>query len=337
VKLLILAAFAPLGTIHGMTEGLAANGHTWESFCIAKDHPNLKRGLRKSLAKRVVQKFQDGNFDTVFIGKGSTLPVDYLREITERADTTYWCPDSVSGGGCGPVDRPEDVGIRGLQCARIICTGTEGARWWRTNGYKGRIAQIYQGCRHRIWRPENLDVARKNTNTLCFLGSENYKGAGGRSEKLRALTKGGFKLYRSKRIFHADAAKVYYNSAICLNLVCGTPGEGPDPTGITSNRLVRLLTAGGFVLTERNTDITASFEDENQLAMFDHGNAEQLLHRSKYYLDHTKERLEIARRGWEWSKNWGWDKQMEKMVRFIEGEDVPADGAAARYVGTWKG
>ncbi|RLB65595.1 MAG: hypothetical protein DRH08_07785 [Deltaproteobacteria bacterium] len=97
---------------------------------------------------------------------------------------------------------------------------------------------------------------------------------------------------------------------------------------------MRVLTSGGFSLTERNTDIATTFEEGNQLATFDFGSPEHLLERAHFYKGKQKERYDIARRGWEWSQEWGWDKQMEKMVRFIDGDDVLADGAAQDFVGS---
>jgi spore maturation protein CgeB len=88
-------------------------------------------------------------------------------------------------------------------------------------------------------------------------------------------------------------------------------------------------------LTERNTDVAHTFEEGNQLATFNFGDVPDFIEKCQYYMAHPKERLEIARRGWEWSKDWSWDQQMEKQVRFINGEDVDADGAAGEYVGTY--
>jgi hypothetical protein len=331
MKILVLAPFVKTGTIHGMVEGMVAGGHQWESISTDPKEGQVKNSR---FVDQVLSKYDSGSFDTILVGKGSSIALSNFKSITSRADVTYWCPDSVSGNGCGPPGRPEDVGVRGLACTRIICTGSEGCRWWRKNGFKGRIAQIYQGCRHSIWRPENLDADRVSQHQIAFLGSANYKGDGGRRAKLLALSKNGFSVRSAKRIFHEEAAKLYYDSAICLNMVCGTPGEGHAPVGITSNRLVRLLTSGGFALTERNTDVEASFEDGNQLAMFNFHDIPDLLERARYYMDNPKERLEIARRGWEWSANWSWDQQMEKMMRFIDGDDVSADGAASPWVGT---
>jgi hypothetical protein len=117
-------------------------------------------------------------------------------------------------------------------------------------------------------------------------------------------------------------------------MVCGTLGEGTTPVGITSNRLVRTLTSGGFSFTERNTDIAATFEEGNQLVTYNFGDTPDLLEKARYWMARPKERLEVARRGWEWSQEWGWDKQAEKMMRFMDGNDVLADGAAQDYVGT---
>jgi len=333
VKILIVSVFNDKwSTIHGLTSGLDAYGCEWNKIDVkASEVPIGTPAFADYVAKKAEK------FDTVLIGKGTLIPMGVYKALVDKCpDVTYLTFDSVSGEGCGPPGRPAEVGQRGLLCTRIYCTGTEGARWYRQHGYKGRIAQIYQGCRHSIWRPQNLDRSRTGKPQLCFLGSINYAGDGGRKAKVQALAGKGFKVQVGRGIFHEAASKLYYDSAISLNFVCGTPGEGSSPVGITSNRLVRILTSGGFALTERNSDVDASFEDGNQVAMFDHGNAEQLVERVRYYLDNPKDRLEIARRGWEWSQNWGWGQQMEKMVRFIDGVDIPADGAAGDYVGTYK-
>lgn len=327
MKLLIVSGFKPLGTEWGVVEGLEANGHELGKI------PTVSNGVRHpDFAQKVLSEYESGEYDTILMCKGGPIPLGTFKEIARKADVTYWCNDSVSGKGCGPPQRPEDVGTRGLLCDRIICTGSEGARWWRQNGYKGRMAQIYQGCRHSIWRPANLDRARTEQDAISFLGSF-YRGDGGRRAKFKALGNAGFRTYTPRRTFHEKASELYYDSGICLNMVCGTPGEGACPVGITSNRLVRILTSGGFALSERNTDVEHTFEDGNQLAMTDFSNIPQLVEKARYYMERPKDRLEIARRGWEWSQDWGWDQQTEKMVRFIDGEDVPADGAAGEYTG----
>ena len=332
MKVAILAPFNDKrSTIYGVLDGLRAGGHTWVEI------ETNKNALVKSHSYvNYVTSLAEG-CDTTIIGKGTVIPLGvYTALVNALPDTTYLTFDSVSGNGCGPPGRPDEIGKRGLLCDRILLTGSEGARWFRNNGFKGRIAQIYQGCRHSLWRPQNLDAARTAQNMISFLGSANYKGDGGRRAKISGLAKAGFHVHHNKRTFHKDASTLYYNSGICLNMVCGTWGEGHTPVGLTSNRLVRLLTSGGFTLSERNTDVVASFEEGNQLVTFDFGDVPDLLEKAAYWMDkaRAKERLEIARRGWEWSANWGWDQQIEKMIRFIDGDAVPADGAASPWVGT---
>jgi len=323
VKLLILAAFSDkYSTLHGLTSGLEECGYLWDQVDTkpaSAPVPLNSNAYAEHVAKRAE------SCDTVLIGKGNTIPMSvYETMIKLCPDTTFLTFDSVSGNGCGPPGRPEELGPRGLLCDRILLTGTEGARWFREQGYKGRIAQIYQGCRHSIWKPGKLP--RQNQGRLCFLGSAQYKGDGGRSPKFKAIRNAGFPLRFGRRTFHEDAAEVYWNSAICINLCCGD---------ITSNRLIRVITSGGFMLTEHNKDIEATFENGNQLAWFpfQRGNPHpEMLEQIRYYIDRPALRHEIAMRGYEWSRNWGWAQQAEKMVRFIRGEDVPADGAAGEYI-----
>jgi hypothetical protein len=249
--------------------------------------------------------------------------MDVFRKLTSVCpDTTYLTFDSVSGEGCGPPNRPIECGGRGLLCDRIVLTGTEGARWFRQQGYEGRIAQVYQGCRHHIWKPGSLP--RQNQDRLCFLGSDKYKGDGGRLEKFKAIKEAGFNMYRAKRVFHEDAAEVYWNSAICPNF---TPGD------VTSNRVTRVLSSGGFCLAESNLDIEHSFTDGVEMAIFRSKDIPHMIDRIRYYMDKPELRHEIAMRGHEWTRDKSWTHQAEKIVRFIRGEDVPADGAAGEYTG----
>lgn len=329
MKVLILAGFKPLGTEWGMAEGFESNGHEWSYI---STNPARSKVNHPIFAKQVLQKFERGNFDTIIMCKGSPIQLDVYKIIADGADITYWCNDSVSGRGCGPTNRPNEVGPRGHLANRIACTGTEGIRWFRTNGYDGRMAQIYQGCRHSIWRPEKFEPRDNPSKELCFLGSAQYRGDGGRRAKFKFLKQKGHDVHFAKRTFHHDAAKLYRDSKICLNFSCGTPGEGRCPAGITSNRVVRILSSGGFCLTELNTDIAHTFNDGEQLAWFGWQEMEEMIEKVNHYLSRPEERKEISVRGWEWSKDWSWDHQVEKLVRFIRGEDVPADGAAGKYI-----
>lgn len=319
MKICILAPFSDkYSTIHGLTHGLAECGYEWTA--VDTKIQTAPISPQSHLYPEHVAR-QSEDCDTVMIGKGTVIPMDiYKNMISMCPDTTYLTFDSISGKGCGPPNRPIECGPRGLMCDRILLTGTEGARWFRQHGYEGRIGQVYQGCRHHIWKPGVLP--RENQNRLCFLGSGHYRGDGGRRAKFKAIKNAGYPMYYSRRIFHEEAAKVYWNSAICANFSCGD---------ITSNRVVRILSSGGFCLTESNADIEHSFTDGQELAIFKKGNIPHMLDRIRYYMDKPKLRHEIAMRGHEWTRDKSWTHQAEKMVRFIRGENVPADGAAGEY------
>lgn len=323
MKIAIIAPFSnQLSTLHGLAFGLQECGHEWIPI---ESKPLAFKAQHKNINYTNFILKQAENCDTLLIAKGTNIPVSTFSLLQDKQyDTTYWCNDSVSGNGCGPPGRPKEIGPRGKLCTRIMLTGTEGARWFRKQGYIGRMAQIYQGCRHHIWKPG--ESPRTNQERITFLGSI-YSGDGDRSSKFRAITGAGYSLYHSKRCFHEAAANVYWNSAICPNFVCGD---------ITSNRVTRILASGGFCLTERNIDITHSFTDGKELAIFERDNIPQMLELIAYYMQNQPLREKIAMAGHAWTRDKGWPQQAEKMVRFIKGEDVPADGASAQFTNLWK-
>ena len=320
MKILLLGNFgSSVHPIHGLAEGLEECGYE----CVRVDSKIKRRPKVPTFPEYVAQKAED--CDTVLIckghGPGHTIGLrDYNLIIEKCPDTTYLLWDSVSGSGCGPPCRPKNITPRGMPCSRIILTGTEGARWFRKQGYEGRIAQIYQGCRHRIWKPGTYP--RGEQNRLCFFGIGSYTGDGGRRPKFEAIRNAGFKIFHSNHLFHEKAANAYWNSAICLNFVCGD---------LTSNRLMRILSSGGFCLTEQNVDIDHSFTDGVELAKFKARDIPGMLEQVKRYMAQPELRDEIAMRGHEWTRDKSWAHQAEKIVRFIQGEDIPADGAAGEY------
>ncbi|GAG11620.1 unnamed protein product, partial [marine sediment metagenome] len=160
--------------------------------------------------------------------------------------------------------------------------------------------------------------------SICFFGLDSYDGDGGRFEKIQALREAGYAVRTDQGCFHEKAAKAYWESAISLNPVCGD---------ITSNRLIRILSSGGFCLTEQNADILHSFSEGVELATFRRGDIEHLLKQAEYYMRHPALRREIGLAGHEWAKTRSWAYQAEKMIQFVQGKNIPADGAAGEYVG----
>lgn len=318
MKFLVVGHFGSgVHPIHGFAEGLEECGYEFKKVSSTfRDRP------KGTFHSHVIREAE--GYDTVFMikghGPGHKISMADYTPIVNQCDVTYVQWDSTSGDGCGPWDRPIVIGPRALPCARIICTALEGARWFREHGYTKRIAQVYQGYRPRIWKPGNSETPQNQK--MCFFGIRSYKGDGGRAEKFQALKQAGYSLHTSNRVYHAAAAKAYWESAVSLNFVCGD---------ITSNRLVRILASGGFCLTEQNADILHSFSEGRELATFRRDDLEHLLEQAEHYMQRPALRREIGLAGHEWAKTRSWAHQAEKMVQFVQGKDVPADGAAEQY------
>ena len=151
MKFLVVGNFSSaVHSIQGFAEGLQECGYEFKKVSTSNgDRPP------GPFRDHVIREAE--GYDTVFMikghGPGHRIGMKDYTPIVEQCDVTYVQWDSTSGEGCGPPDRPKQIGARALPCARIICTGLESARWFRENGYTKRIAQIYQGCRPRIWKP----------------------------------------------------------------------------------------------------------------------------------------------------------------------------------------
>ncbi len=78
-------------------------------------------------------------------------------------------------------------------------------------------------------------------------------------------------------------------------------------------------------------DVEASFIRGQELDWFQFNDSEELLEKIQFYMDRPTLRDEIARRGHEWSKDYTWERQAEKMVEFMEGGSI-CDGGANEFV-----
>ena len=329
MKILLLAPLVksrgerrPTGFLFGLVEAFKSLGHTCDTVATSGEPLKVNKWDRRRIncqqfVANIVARSQD--YDTVFISKGGTIDMLWYEQIAEKVhDTTFFDMDPTSGNGCGPPNRPEVIGARGLLCTRIIATGTEALRWFRQNGFTGRQAQIYEGYRPWLWPVP--DGPREHNRRFTFLGSRGYKGDGGRKQKLDAIEAAGYDLIQNNRTHFEDAAAAYYHSAICPNFVCGD---------ITSLRVLHILASAGFCLTEHNMDVEASYTRGEQLDWFH--TQDEMFEKIEFYLTRPELRDEIARRGHEWAKDYTWEHQAAKMVDFIQGGRV-CDGGAGEFV-----
>ena len=110
-----------------------------------------------------------------------------------------------------------------------------------------------------------------------------------------------------------DAAVVYAGSKINLNLsLKGIEGGTPQ-------RVMDVMGAGGFVMTNYCEETAELFEENKEIVMFK--TPEELLEKVEYYLQHDKEREQIARAGHDKVLEcYTYEKKLEKLLSWVEGD-----------------
>lgn len=110
-----------------------------------------------------------------------------------------------------------------------------------------------------------------------------------------------------------DAAVVYVGSKVNLNIsLKGIEGGTPQ-------RVLDIMGAGGFVMTNYCAETAELFVEDREIVMFK--DLKELLDKTAYYLSHDKEREKIARAGHEKVvKNYTYEKKLQKTLEWVEGK-----------------
>lgn len=89
--------------------------------------------------------------------------------------------------------------------------------------------------------------------------------------------------------------------------------------GGTPQRIMDILGAGGFVLTNYCAETAELFEEDREIVMYK--TPEELVEKAAYYLTHEQEREEIARAGRRKVLNcYTYDKKLKQLMKWVEGE-----------------
>jgi len=92
---------------------------------------------------------------------------------------------------------------------------------------------------------------------------------------------------------YEEMVDIYHTSKINLNF----SRAGPSNRMGTKGRLFEVCLAGGFLLTEYVPGIEKYYEIDKEIVCFK--NAEEMIDKVTYYLNHDEERRAIAQAGWE--------------------------------------
>jgi len=190
----------------------------------------------------------------------------------------------------------------------IFCQGTEAIELLLNKGITG-VRWLPMGCDPDVHYPVSCSVMEQKTygSDIVFVGSY-YPN---RAAMLEPLTSFNLTIYgpgwnelpidsklrplvRSAHIRPDQWRSIYNASKIVLSIHYQDP-LNRFPVYQASPRVFEAMACGAFVLTDRQKDVLALFEDERHLATFSDGN--DLVKKINYYLNHDNVREKIAAAG----------------------------------------
>ena len=240
-------------------------------------------------------------YDAVILCKAAwkkpmhTLEDSFIKKLTDKTFSVFWMHDAVLN------KKRHHLSKKAALCSLASSPYLNSCRSFKKFGSKN-IAQIFQGF-EEDWC-QKRDTKKKHQVT--FIGSI----YGDRGIYINHLARHGYRVF-NKKCTHEESAHFYNHSKVCLNLV---PGE------CFSNRSMRVMGSGAFLFSQMNQDLKAAFKDGEELVLWD--GKKELIDGVKYWLSHNEERNKIAAAGHKAIQNYTWTKQMEKLVRAIDGEII---------------
>ncbi|MDE6845226.1 MAG: glycosyltransferase [Lachnospiraceae bacterium] len=110
-----------------------------------------------------------------------------------------------------------------------------------------------------------------------------------------------------------DATLVYKGSKINLNISL----KGIE--GGTIQRIMDVMGAGGFVLTNYCVETAELFEEDKEIVMYK--TPEELFEKVEYYLQHDEEREKIAKAGYnKVVECYTYEKKLKHLIEWVEGD-----------------
>lgn len=110
-----------------------------------------------------------------------------------------------------------------------------------------------------------------------------------------------------------DATLVYKGSKINLNISL----KGIE--GGTIQRIMDVMGAGGFVLTNYCVETAELFEEDKEIVMYK--SPEELFEKVEYYLQHDEEREKIAKAGYnKVVECYTYEKKLKHLIEWVEGD-----------------
>ncbi len=111
--------------------------------------------------------------------------------------------------------------------------------------------------------------------------------------------------------YREEMPQIFCGSKINLNITLRSIQSG------IPLRALDIMGAGGFLLSNYQTELAEQFEDGKELVLY--GSAEELLDKIRYYLSHEKERQEIAHCGYlKVQKFFSYETRVKQMFQLVQ-------------------
>lgn len=277
-------------------EGKSTNNSQARGFEIA-GHNVYRYSFRERALKigdenrdlEIRDKLDEENPDLVVFSKCAEISEDTIKFICERYKTCYWYMDPLTS-------LREDYLVKASYCSYVVTAVENTVPVFEK--INPNTFLVYEGFDGSIDKP--VDIEKQFD--VSFIGSLHSS----RKEMLMNLQPNITNITGAYGIDHARAV-----GASKININVSTSGGASD-------RVFKVLAAGGFLLTSDWIGREKLFEDEKHLVIFKDKN--DLQEKINYYLSNKNKRDEIAKSGNTQVQKYNRDEWAKQIVKIFQEE-----------------
>jgi len=268
MKVLHVAVFTPLSTNVWQADGFENLGHKvirYDYRAVAKRYGSIGRD------EHLISLCRKETPDIILFSKCNKMDISVVEECGKVGKTVLWFMDNRWN-----ID--DEARQKMKKCDYVFCSRWDGID--EASRLNDNVYRLQGGYDPKVHYPIGVPKIRD----ICFIGAlRPDRAAYAKAVGAENIT----------GVYNEDHSRVVSETKINLNF---TEVDG------TSNRLYKLMAAGGFVLTTPWRGIEEDFEIGKDLDMFN--SPANLKERAEYYLEHEYERNKIAKWGSETVKRY---------------------------------
>ncbi len=250
--------------------------------------------------RQLLEEVKKGDYDLVFIAKGSTISYKLIPKLNNYTKTWYYYMDPLSNA---LKDKADKYAKNAFWSSATFSSVNAFFKRKGANSYF-----IPQGCNTNIFKPSKLKTTKDID--IIFVGTVSPK----REIFVNFLKKKGFNIicygvgWKFPPIYLKNLVDKYRRSKIILNFTRGKIGF--------SIRVLQAMGTSSFLLSEYCQDLEKFFTKGVYLEWFK--TPEELLGLIRIYLSNELLREAIAYQGYEYIlKRFSWDNMINKIIQII--------------------